>query len=101
MTELVAKDPANAGWHRDLANDQRNLAEVLQAAEDSAGALAKARAALTEITSLTNDPSPNDTHQELARIKRSIGEALRAQGDVAWRPCRGPGGGADHGRVGE
>ena len=83
MTELVAKDAANAGWQRDLATSGRMLSDVEEASGNAAGGLEDARAALARIAAVTNDPSPDDTQQELARIQRTIAAVLRAQGDDA------------------
>jgi hypothetical protein len=49
VTELVKKDPENAGWQRHLANSQPNLGYVLPASGDPARALDNERAALAHV----------------------------------------------------
>ena len=82
--ELVAADPTNAPFRRDLAVGHRKVGLMLAATGDQASALQSYQAALALRQELAAaDPQNATARTDLARIYGDIGPALAIIGDLA------------------
>jgi tetratricopeptide (TPR) repeat protein len=78
---LVAGDPSNAGWQRDLMVSRYNVGEGLRARGDAPGALAAYRAALAISERLVaSDPDNASLQGELAELRDMVAHCCREAG---------------------
>jgi tetratricopeptide (TPR) repeat protein len=80
---LVARDPSNTQWRRDVTVSLNRVGDVLAAQGDHAGALAAYRESL-EITRalITRDPRNTQWQRDVSVSLNRVGEVLVAQGDL-------------------
>jgi tetratricopeptide (TPR) repeat protein len=82
--KLVAKDPANALWQRDLSLSYNKIGDVLSAQGDFAGALTSYRASLAISEKLAmQDPANAGRQRDLSISYSKVGDVQSAQGDWA------------------
>jgi tetratricopeptide (TPR) repeat protein len=80
--QLAAADPTNAGWLRDVAVTDDDVAGALAALGDTAGALAAYRESVTKSEQLVAlDPSNAEWQLELSGKRDDLADALEAAGD--------------------
>ncbi len=80
----AGRDPANAGWQRDLSVSHNKIGDVLVAQGDGAGALQAYRAGLAIAETLAaRDPANTEWQRDLSVSHDRIGNVLVAQGDGA------------------
>ncbi len=81
---LVAADPSNAGWQRDLSVSHNKIGDVLVAQGNLAQALESYRASLAIFERLAGaDPGNAGWQRDLSVSHDKIGDVLVAQGNLA------------------
>jgi len=84
IRELIAADPQNADWQRDLSTYHQQMGDVLAAENDSAGALREYRADLDIVRALqARDPQNVRLQRDLSVTHAKIGDLLMEQGNAA------------------
>ncbi len=79
---LVARDPGNTEWQRDLSVSHNRIGDVLAAQGDGPGALAAYRKGLGIAEALgARDPANTGWQRDLSVSHNKIGEIFAAQGD--------------------
>ena len=84
MDGLLAGDPGNAGWQRDLSVSYERVGDVQVAQGDLAGALKSYRDSLATFDRLTkSDPGNAGWQRDLSVSYERVGDVQVAQGDLA------------------
>jgi len=84
MAGLLAGNPSNTAWQRQLWLEHIKIGDVRRARGDLANALASYRDALAVIDRVaTSDPGNADWQHDLSSSYTAIGDVQKAQGDLA------------------
>ena len=84
MEALLASNPADAGWRRDLSVSYEKVGDVQKAQNDFAGALMSYRADLAIAEALSaSDPGNAQWRWDLSVSYEKVGDVQQAQGDLA------------------
>jgi eukaryotic-like serine/threonine-protein kinase len=84
MADLLAGNPGNAGWQRDLSVSYIKVGDVQQAQGDLAAALKSYRDSLAISERLAqSDPSNAGWQRDLSVAYDNVGDVQQAQGDLA------------------